>query len=875
MKKILFSLLLFPLLGACTSSSDDAAGYLAFLYRYMPLPDSVDYSREFWKRNVETSLRARREMPWGPAIPEREWRHFVLPVRVNNENLDDARTIIYNELKDRVKLMPIRDAILWVNHWCHEHVTYQPSDSRTSSPLATMRSAIGRCGEESTFTVAALRAVGIPARQVYTPRWAHTDDNHAWVEAWADGQWYFMGACEPEPVLNLGWFNAPASRAILMHTKAFGNYDGPEEVMSRTACYTEINVTSNYCPVSPLRVLVTDTDGKPVPGARVDFRIYNYAEFYKLLSKQTDDAGRCSLSCGRGDLLVWAAHNGRYGFSKASVGKDEEIVLVLHKSRDYTASLDLDLIPPTENPVLPEVSDVERNLCNLELQREDSVRNAYMDCAFWHPASAESAGTYSELFQNLSPEDSASVADFLIKSRANHEVIASFLQSHPGAKAVALLRSLRSKDYRDVSAEVLEDHWQNTPDEANNISDAYSRTWIHYILCPRVSNEMLTPWRAPLARVFGRMSAGDIIRWTRDSIHIDEAGNPQHLCMSPAGVLRHRACDAHSRDIFFVAAMRSAGIPARIDEVTGKVQFIAQGTSSAWTDVDFSKTTAKHPQRGTLCLKIEPGQSRPDYFSHFSIARLTDDFDLALQDYEMNPRAVDAFFAEGMTMDFGTYLLTTGTRLANGGVLAHIEIFRICHDSPSNPAIISGTLLPDGSVKGKLELGCLDADNVTIPLRIRTETDELKVLGSFNSELRYLPQGADAVRSILSTSGRGYFVVGFLRPGDEPTNHALRDLSVVRAKLEEWGRSIILLVPEGTDFASFMQRPECQGLPANVSFGTLAPETIDDVLSQSRLPLTSARPVFFVADTFNRIVWYSQGYTIGLGEQLLAASRKL
>ena len=40
-------------------------------------------------------------------------------------------------------------------------VTYQPSDSRTSSPLASIKSAYGRCGEESTFTVAALRAVGI------------------------------------------------------------------------------------------------------------------------------------------------------------------------------------------------------------------------------------------------------------------------------------------------------------------------------------------------------------------------------------------------------------------------------------------------------------------------------------------------------------------------------------------------------------------------------------------------------------------------------------------------------------------------------------------------------------------------------------------
>ena len=99
--------------------------------------------------------------------------------------------------------MSMKDAILEENHRCHERVTYQPSDARTSAPLATIRSAYGRCGEESTFTVAALRAIGIPARQVYTPRWAHTDDNHAWVEAWADGKWYFLGAYEPEAVFNL------------------------------------------------------------------------------------------------------------------------------------------------------------------------------------------------------------------------------------------------------------------------------------------------------------------------------------------------------------------------------------------------------------------------------------------------------------------------------------------------------------------------------------------------------------------------------------------------------------------------------------------------------------------------------------------------
>ena len=68
--------------------------------------------------------------------------------------------------------------------------------------LVCCNSARGRCGEESTLAVSAMRSVGIPARQCYVPRWAHCDDNHAWVEVWADGDWHYLGACEPEPVLD-------------------------------------------------------------------------------------------------------------------------------------------------------------------------------------------------------------------------------------------------------------------------------------------------------------------------------------------------------------------------------------------------------------------------------------------------------------------------------------------------------------------------------------------------------------------------------------------------------------------------------------------------------------------------------------------------
>ncbi len=141
---------------------------LKFLYAYMPIADATDYPKAYHLKNVQTAFRTQKETAWGKQIPELLFRHFVLPMRVNNEPLDSSRAIFYNELKERVKGKSMKDAILEVNHWCHEKVTYEPSDARTSSPLQSILTGRGRCGEESTFTVSALRAIGIPARQLTT-----------------------------------------------------------------------------------------------------------------------------------------------------------------------------------------------------------------------------------------------------------------------------------------------------------------------------------------------------------------------------------------------------------------------------------------------------------------------------------------------------------------------------------------------------------------------------------------------------------------------------------------------------------------------------------------------------------------------------------
>ena len=808
---------LFAFMTACsdrrTAEEQDA---LDFLYASMPLPDSVDYPREFWEANVAVSVRARHEMPWGEKVPGREWRHFVLPLRVNNEDLDSFRIVYYDELRERVKDKTMYSAVLEVNHWCHEHVTYQPSDSRTSSPMNTLRSAIGRCGEESTFTVTALRTIGIPARQVYTPRWAHTDDNHAWVEAWVDGKWYFLGACEPEPVLNLGWFNEAASRGILMHTKVFGAYSGPEEVVSKNACYTEINVTKNYADVATVIVTVVDADSVPVGGAQVDYRLYNYAELYPIVTKQTDAKGQSSLTCGKGDLVVWASKDGKFGFRKVSVGKNALATIVLDKDSTYTASLDLDLTAPIARNNKPEVSPESVRANRDRLAQEDSLRSAYMQQAFCQDAKPDS------------PEDLA---------RANWRTIREYKTGNVAKNCKGdVLATLSRKDYRDVTMDVLVDVAEHTP-------YLHHPLWQKYVLSPRVSNERLTPCRGALAKRFGGMSPEALVQWVTDSIMVDDTRNPQHLCMSPLGVLQHRKCDAHSRDIFFVAAARSAGIPARIDEVTGKVQCAGMMTDE-WHDVLFGSAQEQTAPQGMLYLTYndQKVKENPSYYSHFALSRIKDGRP-QVQEFPENARWA-ATFADGVNVDAGQYMLMSGTRLANGCVMAHLEFF-----------------------------GVEAQQQKSVPLHLRMDEERLRVISNFDCE-NYFTNVRGVHKKILDATGRGFYIVALIRSGHEPSTHLLHDMEAVNIHISQWERCYLMLFPSQKDFDHF-DRQEFDDLPSNVLFGVADPETVEALHIEELTHGNQELPILMLCDTFNRVVWFRQGYNIGLADQMMDALRKI
>ena len=814
---------------------------LKFLYAYMPLADVTDYPTSFFADNVRMSFKARKEMPWGKNVPELLFRHFVVPIRVNNEALDNARSVFYNELKDRIKGMSMMDAIIEVNHWCHEKVTYQPSDARTSAPLATLKTATGRCGEESTFAVAALRAVGIPARQVYTPRWAHTDDNHAWVEAWADGKWYFLGACEPEPVLNLGWFNAPASRAMLMHTRAFGDYNGPEEVMLRTSNFTEINLTSNYAPVAPIDFYVKDSEGKPVENARVEFKIYNYAEFFTAVTKYTDANGHTSLSAGIGDLVVWASKDGKYTYQKVSFGKDKETILTLPGDAPTSSvgALEtsappkctyLDIVPPKEDPQLPYVSDEMHKENQRRFALEDSIRKAY-------------TATFPTMEEAKRINERG--AEYIFKSRGNKQTIVDFIKRHSDNedRVMGILATLSDKDLRDITTEILEDSYNATTDQ----------------LSPRVEDELITiPFKQYFEKAFSKKAADafradpmKLVEWIKKNIRLNPDKKALRIAQTPVGVMKSKITDERSRDIFFVDVARSLGIEAQKDAVTGKIQYKKNGE---WQDVKFDNTAEKTSTAaalGTIVLAYEPTKllDNPKYYSHFTISRIENgtaqllNFDEGQADMG-NGTTWSNTFKNGYKLDAGTYMLTTGTRLANGSVLASNRIFEI--------------------VKGQ---------TTTLPLEIRQNTNEVTVIGSFNSESLVTKDGKEV--SLLSQIGRGYYVVGILGVGQEPTNHALHDIEKMKEAFEAWGRPVVLLFESEADAAKF-NHDEFPGLPSTVQFALDKDGSVrKQIAREMKLMNEKQMPMFIIADTFNRVVFVSQGYTIGLGEQMQGVFKKL
>ena len=633
---------------------------LKFLYGHLPVIDVVSFAPEQIAGYVEASLEAYEQIPYVQQIPQDIFFSYVLSHRVNSECLDCSRSILKEQIQPLVLEKNMVDAALAVNYWCYSQATYTPADDRTLGPLAIMRRALGRCGEESVLAVAALRSVGIPARQCYCPRWSHCDDNHAWVEVWVDGSWHYLGACEPEPVLDKGWFTAAASRAMLVHTKCWSDFDGSEDVAHATPLYGLVNNTKLYAQTKVLQVQVLD-GGKPVSGVKVDFQIINYSELFTLYQHVTDEQGLAQFETGLGDLCVYIFHQGKMLLQKVDM-RCHEGVLQLDLADGMTLEtlpqqMELDLAPPIGRSDV--VAQTENEAHSEKMRACEARRNAFRETFYY----GEGDGI-AEMARREAAGNRTEVEAFLADPRYTEN------------RKLQILSTLRPKDFVDITRAALED----ALDTAEVVSEQYPQEiFVPYILAPRVADEMLLPERAKIRQLFpeGFDNACQIRDWMRQNMQIIEDYDVDNYYPSAYGCLYYRQTPAYSFDMVFVSLCRAFRLPARLAPDTREGQWLdAQGN---WQSIRV------HEKEETVSFRLrnETG-SDVNYFEHFSLGVWNGSEFASLQYWDL---AVGEEYV--FPVRPGLYRLVATTRQIDGtasSLLRHMTVDADCTVTLQMPA---------------------------------------------------------------------------------------------------------------------------------------------------------------------------------------------
>jgi transglutaminase-like putative cysteine protease len=803
---------------------------LKFLFAYMPLSDLADYDGNFFLDQVKLAFQAKKTFAWGNEIPEDIFRHYVLPYRVNNENLDTARSVFFKELKERLKGLNLEEAALEVNRWCHEKVIYQSTDERTISPLNAVKSAYGRCGEQSTFTVTAMRAACIPARQCYTPRWAHVDDNHAWVEVWINGKWRYLGACEPETKLDVAWFNQPVLRAMLVHSKAFGQYKGEENVDRQYQKYAYLNMLDHYAPVKNLYVKVMDTDGNPVHNADVEYQLYNYAEFYPLSIQKTNKDGICKFTTGFGDLLIWASAGNNYAFQKTTVESKDTVSIILEGKYHFPYSEEMVLVPPISREpvdVLTEEDKAFNNACKL---RGDSIRNSFTK-------SFISENEAFELADKLRL-DRNEVWEYLKLSRGNYPEIVKFFEQGVGIShqyTLSQLDMVSKKDVRDAKAETLLGNLKNSLKFEGSFND--KELYLNYVLNPRVGNEMLTDSKTYLTQKLAQNSISSIqtlIDWMKENLRVNEDLNYYQVPITPVGVFELKVTDGFSRNIFFVLACRALGIPARLEPGTKIPQYFE---NNLWVDAVFDETIPRNRIKGKLVLSnVKQIKFDPLYRIHFSLMKLENGrFNTLDYGWEIPLSKLGNTFL----LDTGHYMLLTGNRQPSGTVFANLSFFRIEEGKSYN-----------------LKMNFIEKISESKPLGILGEIMGLKNIN-----------GTDA---FLNLNGPLVFV--WLDANMEPSKHALNNIQQMNKELSKNKIRFYFIVNQlnesNKNLLKTYQLPENSTLLIDNGYGILNSITVKTGLKSTNYPV-----ILYTLN--NNIYYHSSGYNIGTAEQLLKMHNSL
>ena len=788
---------------------------LKYLYMTMPCSDMGNYSFEIFLDYAKNSVRIWHELEGVKLLPEDIYLNYVLYHRVNEEEIAPCRTLFAEEISKFMEEngnetllsgFNRKKTAIEVNYWCAQEATYHCTDDRTLSALTVYRRGNGRCGEESVFTVNAMRSIGIPSRQVYAPKWSHCDDNHAWVEIWNDGEWYFLGACEPLPILNKGWFTNASSRAMMVHSRWFDQAESGEEKIGTDGMVTMLNELSRYAAVTEFSVKVEDEEGRPVSGAEVSFQVLNYAEFSPVAEGVTGEDGTCSFTTGLGSLAVQISRDGQCECVFADTREQKQIRVIFGKNAGQKDVWEaVDMIAPVDTPVNTDMPTAEQTAeGNIRLEKAAARRTAKTEA--WVNPECEKflQGCFTE--ENTEDEEE-------------------------GLLREELLNVLTEKDRTDCRAEVLEEHLRFAMPYEEELEHS---VFVNYVLNPRIDDEVLMKYREVIENIFSeeeklcfRENPASI--WTEVDKRINSIPERERASVitTPAGCLKTEVGSILSKKILFVAIARTLGIPARLNPEDRSMEYRKDGR--------FIPVLPEAEKNCHIVLKAGDG-TQWKYFQNWSMAKLENGTytSLRLGGLLWKGNLLEAH------LEAGTYRITTSNRLPNGNTFAYVYYFSV--DAGDKKEI--SMILRQADLEDMLE-------NIELP----------------EFQLRKDEDGNEAIQASELTA-EGKHILMFLEESREPTEHILNEMMEQPEEFRKICSRILFVVQSQTALKdptiskALSMFPEIQ-----VYYDCFADHI--ELLGRRMYVDHEKLPLIIVTSEKLNGIYATSGYNVGTGEMLL------
>ena len=399
---------------------------------------------------------------------------------------------------------------------------------------------------------------------------------------------------------------------------------------------------------------------------------------------------------------------------------------------------------------------------------------------------------------------------------------------------------------RDTPAEILEAHITHYSPLTESVKDRkciddINNPYFKGIQPARIANELIRPWRPflknQMSKILGETPNSEaVMSWIKGNIIVNKTDNYYRCPVSPRGVFELRVADPQSRDIFFVAVCRSLNIPAYLDLATEKLYVYENGN---WNDVQFERSDLPvSKEKGTLELQFHPTKSQKSlnltYWIHFTLAKF-ENGDFVTFDYENDPRM--STFPTTLALDPGYYMLSTGNRYSDGVVLSRIEFFTIEPGKKVSKEIIIRDLVPRDQKYGVIDIKQL-------------------LFGSLKGE---------TVESVMVNKK---LVLCFIDPTREPTRHLFKDVAALKTQFEEWGGTILFVIPSVKNTGDF--HFEKWGFPNNVQFILDEKSSfMKQMLKDNKIEFKEEYPLLFIVNQKGELITKSEGYRIGAGEMIL------